>query len=452
MKKLIVVAFTLAVLTGCFRFFLGFYPWHLMAALDVATGLGAKLACSGYYITGQKPQDIVEDLASYSPATRLVELDFSQDNRVVADLGGLSSASATFRPDLGCSLDVGNTQSLDTAAIDDIEAKALPWPAGNQVGTLRDDIQSLVNDIVVQDNQAGLNTRAMVVVKRGDIIAESYAQGVEVDTPLLGWSMGKSLTAMMVGRFDYLHGVNSLDSTKLFEQWGDERQHISLENLLRMSSGLVFDETYAPGSDSTHMLFSAYSASNVAIDSDLGYPPSAHFSYSSGTTNIIARWLHEQLGGDVQSSAAFLRDQMFAPIGMHTAVFEVDPSGVFVGSSYIYASGRDWARLGWLMVNKGAINGQQLLAPEWVEAAATTNNSDNFPGYGFQFWLNAKDKQADALHWPALPKDAYFMMGNRKQSVMMVPSQDLVIVRLGWTSGQYPMEERFSRLIDGIGQ
>lgn len=450
MKKLLVLGITLAILTGIFRFFLGFFPWHLVAALDVATGLGAKLACSGYYLSGQSEPEIIEDLASYSPATRLVALDFSQTNRVSADLKGLSTSSATYRPRLGCTLDVGDTAKLDSIDVEDIQASAEPWPKGKVVDTIVFDVQQTLDDIVTSSNESGLNTRAMVVVKNGNIIAESYAQGADENTPLLGWSMGKSLTAIMVGRYDKLHRINSLGDKALFAAWQDQRKDISLENLLQMSSGLVFDETYAPGSDSTHMLFSAFSASDVALGSELGFAPASHFSYSSGTTNIIARWLHQQLGENTQKSMSFLNNELFAPAGMHTAVFETDPSGVFVGSSYIYASGRDWARLGWLMANNGEINGHQLLEPTWVEQAAAINSSENYPAYGFQFWLNKKDEAGNDLHWPKLPKDAYFMMGNRKQAVMVVPSQQLVIVRLGWTSGQYPMEIQFNQIINAI--
>lgn len=208
-----------------------------------------------------------------------------------------------------------------------------------------------------------------------------------------------------------------------------------------------------PGSDSTHMLFSAHSASSVALDSGIAYAPGKHFSYSSGTTNMLTRWLFEKLGGTPQANVDFLNSEIFTPLGMHTATFEMDPSGVFVGSSYIYASGRDWARLGWLMVNQGQINGQQILSAQWVKKASAANVSQNYPEYGYQFWLNSDITKPNAnQRWENLPADAFFMMGNRKQAVMMVPSQKAVVVRLGWTTGSYPMEERFSELLGRTAQ
>lgn len=123
-----------------------------------------------------------------------------------------------------------------------------------------------------------------------------------------------------------------------------------------MSSGLEFDETYAPGTDATHILFTAYSASDVALKSPLTKTPGTHFSYSSGTTNMLSRYIHEQLGNSTQADINFLFEHIFKPLKLSHSVFKTDSSGVFVGSSYLYASGRDWAKFGLLMLNDGMFN------------------------------------------------------------------------------------------------
>ena len=219
------------------------------------------------------------------------------------------------------------------------------------------------------------------------------------------------------------------------------------ENLLQMSSGLEFDETYAPGSDSTRMLFTEPSASDVALESSLQFAPGTHHSYSSGTTNIISRWLFQRVGDSAQSMFGFIHRELYQPLGMRHTVLEPDPSGVPVGSSYIYASARDWGRLGQLMLNNGEWNGEQLLEADWVRRATEPNSSENYRAYGYQFWLNRGD---EALRWPSLPADAYFMSGNRAQSVMIVPSAKAVVVRLGWSSGRYPMTDNFRHLLDAL--
>ena len=214
-----------------------------------------------------------------------------------------------------------------------------------------------------------------------------------------------------------------------------------------MSSGLTFDETYEPGYDATHMLFTADSASDVALNSPLEREPDSFFYYSSGTSNLLSRYISAQFQMQPQAVQHFVQRALFIPLGMTNSMFEMDASGVMVGSSYLYASARDWARLGWLMVNDGEINGTRLLDKAWVRDAEQPNLSNNDKRYGYQLWLNSGMPE---MRWPSLPADAYAMMGNRHQSVMMIPSKSLVFVRLGWTSGEYPMAQNYKKLLDQI--
>jgi hypothetical protein len=319
-----------------------------------------------------------------------------------------------------------------------------PWPGGSRVATIIPEQQSQLEQMLAADNALGLNTRALLMVQQGQVVGEAYAVGIDAFTPLMGWSMGKSLSAIMLGHYE-LRGELDVRQDRLFDAWaGDERAGITIENLLQMSSGLDFDETYAPGSDATHMLLSAPSASDVALASGLAHSPGEYFHYSSGTTNILQRLLFDRLGGTSQASVDYLYRQILQPLAMTHSVLEPDPSGVFVGSSYIYASARDWARMGQLMLAGGELNGSRLLSEDWVRRSALPNGSDNDRRYGYQFWLNRGGEQ---LRWPRLPVDAYAMLGNRQQTVMIVPSQDAVLVRLGWTSGVYPLDENFSSLL-----
>jgi CubicO group peptidase (beta-lactamase class C family) len=423
----------------------GVSPQHLPAAIEVATGMGAKLACSGRYISGLSEQQLVDDVASYSPANRLLDIRYDAARKTsTASMFGFKQASARFREGLGCTLDIGDTSSLDgvhaPVTVPGIEA----WPAGSRVESIVPGLQRSLDQLLEADNRAGLESRALLVVGRGAILAESYGEGFGPATPLLGWSMGKSLVSIMLGQLEY-RGELDVQSLQLFPEWGgDERADISIENLLQMSSGLDFDETYAPGSDSTEMLFTAHSASGVARGSPLAHPPGEYFYYSSGTTNMLARLWFDRVGGSTQQAVEHLAGQIFEPLGMAATILEPDPSGVFVGSSYIYAPARDWGRLGLLMLNEGELNGTRLLSRAWVERARTPNTSANDQRYGYQFWLNAGGSE---LRWPELPEDAYAMMGNRHQTVMIIPSRDMVLVRLGWTAGSYPMAENFSTLL-----
>ncbi|WP_438862926.1 serine hydrolase domain-containing protein [Neptunicella sp.] len=440
MKKILVILLAIiALLSLVMPRWLGFSLWSLGDAIDVSTGMGAKLACSGHFVSGFDDRQNLTDLASYSPANQLLDIDYDETkNQVTASLLGMAETTATYRPGLGCTLDIGDTSALDRVTIPPLQTTSKGLPVVVDVN-----LQDRINAMLQQDNRAGYQTRALLMVKNGQVVAQAYAPGIDENTPLLGWSMGKSLTAMLQGRMQQLDML-STDETHLFDQWQqDDRAQISLENLLQMSSGLEFDETYAPGTDSTRMLFSAHSASEVAMQSPLMLPIGTHFSYSSGTANLIARLLFQRAGGTVQAQLDFLHQQLLAPLGMSHTVFEPDPSGVWVGSSYIYASALDWAVLGQLMLNQGEFNGQQLLPKAWVEQASSPNHSDD-PRYGYQFWLNRGTRQ---LRWPELPADAYAMNGNRQQAVMIIPSKQTVLVRLGWTSGSYPMATNFAALL-----
>ncbi|GAB2504343.1 serine hydrolase domain-containing protein [Microbulbifer agarilyticus] len=449
MKKLLltllaIVAGLLILLSLLAPTLLGFSITQLGNAVRVSTGMGAKLACSGRYLSGFSHSRNLDDLASYSPANRLLDLVYDDEvKRVTATLMGMGETSATYRPGLGCTLDIGDTSALNTVTTTPIADSSAAWPLGNTVTNIAPTQQQRLEEILQKDNRAGLNTRALLVVQDGKLVAEAYGEGISPETPLLGWSMGKSLTAMMVGRLQTINPQVDM-SQPLFPQWSDDRRDISMENLLQMSSGLKFDETYAPGSDATKMLFRAHSASDIALQSPLTKAPGEYFSYSSGTTNLLSRWIYDRVGATPQNNVDFFYQQILTPLGMGHTTFEVDGSGVFVGSSYIYASARDWARLGLLMLQNGEWNGEQLLNPDWVTDAQKPNQSENEPRYGYQFWLNSG---GDELRYPELPGDSYFMLGNREQIVMISPSTNTVMVRLGWSKKTYPTGENFAQLL-----
>lgn len=447
MSKMKKVLFVLTIFTALLFFsapsLLGFSLLHLGDAVKVATNMGAKLACSARYISGFKPELIQQDLASYSPANQLLELEYVPGEQTVqASLLGMAEAKAQFYPQLGCSLVMAGGPELASLQLMEDQPKPVLWPMGEQVDTVAE-YQQIADRLLTEDNQQGLQTRAIVVIKDGKLVAETYADGIGQKTPLLGWSMAKSVTAMLIGRLQYLQGIN-MQQDALFTQWqGDERKRIQLQHLLTMSSGLDFDETYAPGSDATRMLFLSASASDVALTSELADKPGSLFYYSSGTTNILTRWLHETLGGS-QATLDFLQRELLQPLAMTNTWFETDSSGVLVGSSYMYASARDWARLGNLMLAQGQVGEQRLLSEQWIKQAVAPNPSVNDGRYGYQFWLNAG---ADELRWPELPEDTYAMLGNRQQAVVVIPSKNTVVVRLGWTQGHYPLGKNVSQFI-----
>jgi CubicO group peptidase (beta-lactamase class C family) len=449
MKKIaIILSILLIAILIAVPKLVGFQAWNIPAAVDMATGMGAKLACSSRYVTGLSEQQAKADIVSYSAAASLFDLTYDNKAKTVtATLKGMAEKQAKFRDGLGCSLELGDTTALDQVRVQEISASDNAWPVGETVITIKPAVQTVLQNQLKDDNEQGLNTRALLLVKNGKIVAESYAEGFSSESQLLGWSMGKSVTAMMLGRLDAIKGVD-FKQTELFDQWKhDDRKNLNLIHLLQMSSGLDFDEPYVPGSDSTKMLFTVPSASDLALKSELILEPSTHFYYSSGTTNILARWLYQELGGTPQAMFDFTYQELFTPLHMAHSTFESDSTGVLVGSSYLYSSARDWARLAQLLLNNGVWKGQPLISPDWIAQASAPNTSNNDKRYGYQFWLNAGHEE---LRWPNLPADAYAMQGNRSQRVMMIPSENTAIIRLGWTTGQYPTNDNFSALLHAL--
>ena len=207
-----------------------------------------------------------------------------------------------------------------------------------------------------------------------------------------------------------------------------------------MQSGLAFDESYEdPRSDVTRMLFRAREAGSVAAAQPAAYAPGEHWSYSSGTTNLLARILAERLAQEELDIQQFARDHVLAPIGASSFVLETDSAGYPIGSSYVYATARDWARLGQLYLDGGMAEGHRVLPEGWTDyVSKPTKASDG--EYGAHFWLN-RDGANGRKRWvPGLPEDVYSMAGHEGQYVFIIPDRRMVVVRTGQTRGAVPIE------------
>ena len=429
---------------------LGLSPAYIISAPGVASGMGAKILCSARYVSGFSEQQAYDDLLQYSPVLEYLAIDYSPaEKSVTTSLIGLSSATAVYLPGVGCANQYPGFDQRSTLQARELPVFSSQWPHGNRVETIDAQMQELIEQLLEQDNSAGLNTRALLVAHKGQIIAEAYGQSAGPETPLLGWSMAKSLTSVMIGNLE-LRGLLAAGNAPEFPEWSDdERSGIRIDHLLTMTDGLSFSEEYDPGDDATAMLFTEPSASAYVLGKSLLNPPGTDFNYSSGTANLLSRLYFERTGGTVQSNYEDFIDHIAVPLSFQHSIFETDASGVFVGSSYLYASARDWARLGQMMLNDGVLNGHRIVSADWVARSTQPNTSQNGPAYGYQWWLN---QGAEQLRWPDLPEESYAAQGNRQQNMMVIPSADLLIVRLGWTSGDYPLNERFARIVDAAAE
>jgi CubicO group peptidase (beta-lactamase class C family) len=426
--------------------------WPLAKAAPIMTGFAAKTICSYVFISGRDAADVFrEDVAPVIFLATSVSYRVDREARAVtADTFGFAEARAVFREGCGCTLVRGvpeaelNTQPIAAGEIRESAIDDLPWlaagreiaeplPPGVDAGRLK---QALDAAFTEERPAMPKRTRAVLVVYDGRLIAERYAPGFTPGMPLLGWSISKSVTNALVGIL-VQKGRLRLDQPAPVREWqaeGDSRRTITLDQLMRMSSGLEFDEVYTPFGDTAAMLCESGDFAAYAAAKPLAAAPGSQWSYSSGTANIISRIVRQAMETETPNSYRFLRRELFDAIGMTSAVMEADPSGTFVGSSYTFATPRDWARFGLLFLQDGVWNGKRILPEGWVTYTTTPAAKAPKGEYGAMFWLNAGATSDPASRrWPSVPADAYSAEGFQKQQVIVIPSRKLVLVRFGAT-------------------
>ena len=427
---------------GTFAIVLGAVLYFGFSALPIGTGFAARYVCTALFEQGEDP-DIVfrREVAPEHPLFASTTFRVDPNKRLVEahSLFGLASMQAVHREGFGCTLLVGQSIESLRAQTNGFQLKtprSQPVVTGLRRGNDARWTEFLDRYLDEPSATSLRNTKAILVAHRGDVLVEGYAEGISMDTPLLGWSMTKSVLALLVGAL-VQEGRASLTEAALFENWrgaDDLRRTISIQDLLEMKSGLAFSEVYGPLEDATDMLYGSFSFSDFAMNKELEHPPGEHWMYSSGTSNILSRLVFERSGGSLVANREWIHKVLFQPLGIHHAFIEADPSGVIVGSSYMYASARDWLALGTLILNDGVIGGQRLVPEGWIESMTKPVKGAPQGKYGFHVWLNsgAPDNPSDRL-FPELPTDLILFRGHNEQLVAVSPSQSLVAIRLGAT-------------------
>jgi CubicO group peptidase (beta-lactamase class C family) len=423
---------------------------YLGPIAPVATGYAAKVVCSAVFAAERDLDDAIGDLPP-NPLVPLLRVSADRSGGTVrATLLGLAGSTAYFTPRLGCTLadERPSFTGPDPLPLPDPDQ---PWPQGDAPAALPDDVDAAALDAAIataftEDDADGRlrNTRAVVVVKDGKLIAERYGDGFGAQTPLLGWSTGKSIANAIVGRL-VADGTLALEDADLRPEWSDdERAGITLDQLLTMTDGLDFEEVYDPGTDATQMLFTPGSTADFAADKPLANPPGTRWNYSSGTTNILCAVAQSAAGAGPE----LVHELVFEPLGMASALLEPDASGGIVCSSFPYATARDYARFGQWFLQDGEWEGEQLLPEGWVAYSTTPVVLPSEHPYGAQWWLNeGSDGQ---LRMPSVPPDAYWASGNEGQQIVVIPSEDLVVVRLGFSGSFSGVEWGLEPLLSGV--
>ena len=396
--------------------------------LNLLAGYSAKNIASSVFVAERTLEYTDTTDNDFSPVNLASDSVDLENKNATSSAFGLLTRKAIYREGLGAVLTL--KESDETA--DYLIPKRLkpdnntPYPYGNapQKDTIfanldYDKIDESVDFLFDSINK----TRAVLVVYKDQIVSEKYAEGFHKESKLLGWSMTKSLLSTVFGVMQTQGGINVFDKAPIDSWQKDERKNITINNLLQMNSGLEWDENYSRISDATKMLFLDRDMTKMQENKPLVGTPNESWNYSSGTSNLLSGILRTYFKTH-QEYLDFWYVNFIDKIGMNSMVLEADLSGNYVGSSYSWATARDWSKFGLLYLKNGNWNGEQLFTKEWVNYIRTPTRGSNGT-YGAQFWLNAENDFKD------VPKNMYYADGFQGQRVYVLPDQEMVIVRFG---------------------
>lgn len=407
---------------------------YLNSLLPIVTGYAAKNLASAVFVSGRN-QTAVEALDLNFSLIRFASNEVDTMNKKVTSRFLWGKSVAIYREGFGCTL-------LREVAEDVLRSVKFPempplsynqdttlWPLGNRIpdsttGIDLQQLQKVASDLIDMDAYGG-HAFSFMVIHKGIPVAERYNEDIDEKTRLLSWSMAKSFTSALAGIM-VMDGKWDIHTPVDIPGWqNDNRRNITINNLLQMQSGLKYNEDYGNRSDVTVMLHCEADLARFAYIKQLEYEPGTFWYYSSGSTNIVNHLMRNTFGNDAEYYR-FATTRLFNKIGMPDAVFEVDASGTQVGSSYIYATTRDYARFALLYLNDGVFNGERILPEAWVDYSGSIVPNTR-GAYGAGFWLNANNE------FDRAPANMFYCKGHDGQRIFIMPDLELAVVILGYS-------------------
>lgn len=424
-------------------------------AIDHHTAGFAKTLCSAVFITGLDPADAAANVGFFTgPLQYRSEVVDTVVDRARQEVrltlrSGVTRVARRFGSQGCIALPIGQNSVFFTPSVitpDLPDPAGTPWPMGDVVAEAswpaEVDSAKFAEAMAVGFGPPEAMTLAFLVTHKGRILGERYADGIGIHTPLESWSMGKSLTGTLMGRL-IQQGVYALEQPAPIPEWqapGDPRQAIRIVDIMRMSSGIRIRAPQDPGyvdslgyPDHLYLYTGGINSFEYAATRPQQWPPNTVGRYRNTDpvlANYLIRLAVEQRG---ENYHAFPTKALFEKLGMRDVVLETDPYGNFLTQGYEFVSARDWARLGNLYLQDGVWNGERLLPEGYAEHARTPAPAwvaDGRPIYGGAFfWVNGDGGSP-------IPTDAYSMQGAGGQSATIIPSHQLVVVRLGKYRGE----------------
>lgn len=314
-----------------------------------------------------------------------------------------------------------------------------PWPtAGWTTGLLSTEIdegelEKAIKRLFEPQSEKGVpDTRAVLIVRGGEVVFEKYAEGFDSNTRFHSWSVAKSFTNALVGML-VAQGKLDLEQKGLMDEWeGDVRIKISLKQMLNMTSGLnngdqrednfVGDALFGSG---------AVDVNQAIVEEALIHDPGKHWAYSTATSTLLANVAGKLMGEDKRARQAYAIEHLLGPIGAADVVMTYDKAGYFFGGSHVYATAREYAKFGYLYLRDGIWDGKRILPAGWVDFSRTPAPAENNGNHGAHFWLNTEGKDWQPKMLPGGPESVFLMSGNEGQYIYIIPSHDMMLVRLG---------------------
>ena len=396
--------------------------------LNILAGYSAKNTASSVFL-GERSLSFTDTTDNnFSPVNLATNAIDKEKKTANSSVFGLLNRKSIIREGLGSvlTLDKKDEKSnYKTPKRRKTVNDTIPYPYGN--GSHKDSVFESIDYKKLNETVNSIfgvrKTRAVLVLYKGQIIAEKYSEGFTKNSRILGWSMTKSIMSTVFGILEHQQKINIQDKAPVESWQNDARKEITIHNLLQMNSGLEWDENYDEISDATKMLFLERDMTKVQEEKPLIGKPNETWNYSSGTSNLLSGILRDQFNNH-QSYLDFWYTNLIDKIGMNSMILESDLAGNYVASSYAWATTRDWGKFGLLYLHNGAWNGEELFTKEWVDYVTTPTPTSN-GSYGAQFWLNTEKQLKD------VSQNMYFADGYQGQRVYILPDEDLVIVRFG---------------------
>lgn len=407
--------------------------YYINSLLSIVTGYPAKYLCSAVFVSGREQAEVEAMDLNFSFIKHVKSVVDLKDSSVTSSfLWGKSKA--IYRKGFGATL----LRDVDETELRKIKFPAIPatykqdtikWPLGNimprktaTIDTVR--LERIAEKLMDEDGYNG-HAFAFMVLHKGIPVVEAYQPQFNEKTQFLSWSVAKSFTNALAGIM-VKNGNWDINRPLNIPEWqSDDRKKITINHLMQMQSGLQWNEDYGTRSDVTQMLYCESDLARFTYEKPFAFQAGTNWNYSSGSVNLINYLMRKSFNSDADYYR-FVQTRLFEKIGMPEAVFEVDASGTQVGSSYLFATARDYARFGLLYLNNGVFNGEKILPEGWVKYT-TTPVDDSKGRYGSLFWLN-KSK-----YYPAAPEDMYSCNGHDGQQIFIIPSKELVVVLLGYS-------------------